>query len=79
MLPVIVKSDVKTSGQARALEPMNSADRKIVHDALVESEGISTRSEGTDPFRRVVVALASTLESSVDDQDSDQALDSQES
>ena len=74
-----VAADVKTSGQARALEPMNSADRKIVHDALVESEGISTRSEGTDPFRRVVVALASTLESSVDGQDSDQALDSQES
>lgn len=74
-----VAADVKTSGRARALEPMNSADRKIVHDALVESEGISTRSEGTDPFRRVVVALASTLESSVDDQDSDQALDSQES
>ena len=74
-----VAADVNTSGQARALEPMNSADRKIVHDALVESEGISTRSEGTDPFRRVVVALASTLESSVDDQDSDQALDSQES
>ncbi|MDA2954667.1 MAG: Jag N-terminal domain-containing protein [Actinomycetota bacterium] len=74
-----VAADVKTSGQARALEPMSSADRKIVHDALVESEGISTRSEGTDPFRRVVVALASTLESSVDDQDSDQALDSQES
>ena len=74
-----VAADVKTSGQARALEPMNSADRKIVHDALVESEGISTRSEGTDPFRRVVVALASTLESSVDDQDLDQALDSQES
>ncbi|GDX34054.1 hypothetical protein LBMAG16_08850 [Actinomycetes bacterium] len=74
-----VAADVKTSGQARALEPMNSADRKIVHDALVESEGISTRSEGTDPFRRVVVALASTLESSVEDQDSDQASESQES
>ena len=62
-----VAADVKTSGQARALEPMNSADRKIVHDALVEAEGISTRSEGTDPFRRVVVALASTFESSLDD------------
>ena len=62
-----VAADVKSSGQARALEPMNSADRKIVHDALVEAEGISTRSEGTDPFRRVVVALASTLESSLDD------------
>lgn len=56
-----VATDVKASGQARALEPMNSADRKIVHDALAEHDGISTRSEGIDPFRRVVVALASTM------------------
>ena len=63
--------DVKSSGQARALEPMNSSDRKIVHDALTELEGISTRSEGSDPFRRVVVALASISEdSAIDDTDS---------
>jgi len=42
-------------GSARMLEPMNSADRKIVHDALVDVDGISTRSEGEDPRRRVVV------------------------
>ena len=59
-----VAEDVKTSGQARALEPMNSSDRKIVHDALTEVEGVSTRSEGSDPFRRVVVALASISEDS---------------
>jgi spoIIIJ-associated protein len=74
-----VAADVKTSGQARALEPMNSSDRKIVHDALVDSEGIATRSEGTDPFRRVVVALASTLESSTEFDDSDDSDDSSES
>jgi len=63
-----VAGDVKSSGQARALEPMNSSDRKIVHDALTEVEGISTRSEGSDPFRRVVVALASISEdSAIDD------------
>lgn len=73
-----VAADVKSSGQARALEPMNSSDRKIVHDALVELEGISTRSEGTDPFRRVVVALASTLESSVEFDSSDDADSSSE-
>jgi len=66
-----VAGDVKSSGQARALEPMNSSDRKIVHDALTEVEGISTRSEGSDPFRRVVVALASISEdSAIDDIDS---------
>ena len=74
-----VAADVKTSGQARALEPMNSSDRKIVHDALVDSEGISTRSEGTDPFRRVVVALASTLETSTEFDSSDDADESLES
>lgn len=68
-----VAGDVKTSGQARALEPMNSSDRKIVHDALTEVEGISTRSEGSDPFRRVVVALASVSE----DSDSEIVADSE--
>ena len=53
-----VAEDVKTSGQARRLEPMNSADRKIVHDTLIEVDGVSTRSEGEDPKRRVVVEPA---------------------
>jgi spoIIIJ-associated protein len=47
--------EVKQSRVARVLEPMSSADRKIVHDALSEVEGISTRSEGDDPYRRVVI------------------------
>jgi spoIIIJ-associated protein len=50
-----VALEVKEMGSARMLEPMTSADRKIVHDALVDVEGISTRSEGEDPRRRVVV------------------------
>jgi spoIIIJ-associated protein len=50
-----VALEVKEMGSARRLEPMTSADRKIVHDALVDVEGISTRSEGEDPRRRVVV------------------------
>ncbi len=45
-------------GVARVLEPMSSADRKIVHDALSEVEGIGTRSEGDDPYRRVVITPA---------------------
>ncbi len=47
--------EVKESGVARVLEPMSSADRKIVHDALSGVEGIGTRSEGDDPYRRVVI------------------------
>lgn len=52
-----VANDVLASGQARVLEPMNSADRKVVHDTLLEVDGIETRSEGEEPNRRVVVDL----------------------
>ena len=50
--------EVKASGVARVLEPMSSADRKIVHDTLSDFDGIATRSEGEDQQRRVVIAPA---------------------
>jgi spoIIIJ-associated protein len=50
--------EVKASGIARVLEPMSSADRKIIHDTLSGAEGIATRSEGDDPYRRVIIAPA---------------------
>lgn len=50
--------EVKASGVARVLEPMSSADRKVIHDTLATIEHISTRSEGDDPYRRVVIAPA---------------------
>ena len=53
-----VANEVLAGGEPRALEAMNSADRKIVHDSLAEMEGIATHSEGEDPHRRVVVSLA---------------------
>lgn len=53
-----VANDVMESGTPRILEPMNSADRKIVHDTLAEVAGVITHSEGDDPFRRVVVSQA---------------------
>jgi spoIIIJ-associated protein len=40
------------------LEPMNPADRKTVHDAVVDIEGVSSFSEGEEPNRSVVIALA---------------------
>ncbi|CAB4549422.1 unannotated protein [freshwater metagenome] len=53
-----VAAEVKETGSSRMLEPMSSADRKIVHDTLAEFEGVTTRSEGDDPRRRVVVEPA---------------------
>ena len=50
--------EVRTSGKARSLEPMSAADRKVVHDALADEDGVETRSEGEDSQRRVVIVPA---------------------
>lgn len=50
-----VASDVIETGQSRVLEPMASADRKVVHDTLAEIDGVTTRSRGEDPYRQIVV------------------------
>jgi len=50
-----VAEEVRSSGVQKALEPMGSADRKVVHDAVNEIEGVSTISEGDEPRRRVVL------------------------
>jgi spoIIIJ-associated protein len=54
-----VADEVRSSGTARALEPMSSMDRKIVHDAVNELDGVDTVSEGEEPFRRVVIRPSS--------------------
>jgi spoIIIJ-associated protein len=50
-----VASDVIETGKPRVLEPMASADRKVVHDTLAEIDGVTTRSRGEDPYRQIVV------------------------
>jgi len=40
------------------LEPMNAADRKVVHDAIAEIDDVRSYSEGEDPRRAVVVAYS---------------------
>lgn len=47
---------VSSSGEEVMLEPMNAADRKVVHDAIVEIAGVVSFSEGEEPNRAVVLA-----------------------
>jgi spoIIIJ-associated protein len=54
--------EVVSTGTSRALEPMAAADRKIVHDAANLIPGVTTESEGEEPFRRVVIRPAATAE-----------------
>ena len=54
-----VADEVVSSGQARRLEPMSPADRKVVHDTANTIDGVTTSSEGEEPRRRVVIAPSS--------------------
>ena len=39
------------------LEPMNAYERHVIHTALQDMDGVTTYSMGTEPNRRVIVAL----------------------
>lgn len=47
---------IKTRRYVR-LEPMNPYERKIIHATLQQNPEINTRSEGEEPYRRVVIEL----------------------
>ena len=46
---------VLESGEAVSLAPMTPFERKVVHDAVAEVDGVVSESEGVEPERRVVV------------------------
>lgn len=48
--------DAKNTGEQVDLEPMNSFERKIVHD-IVREEGLKSRSHGEEPKRFVSIYL----------------------
>jgi spoIIIJ-associated protein len=50
-----VADEVRSTGQSRMLEPMSAPDRKVVHDTAATISGVTSRSEGEDPQRRVVL------------------------
>jgi spoIIIJ-associated protein len=43
------------SGRSVRLEPMNPYERKVIHASLQKVDGITTRSEGEEPYRRVII------------------------
>jgi spoIIIJ-associated protein len=48
---------VKRSKRAFALEPMNPYERRIIHATLQNDKYVSTRSEGEEPYRKVIIYL----------------------
>jgi len=47
--------EVKESGKSQTLGPLNAAERRVVHMAISEIEGIETESTGVDPYRKVII------------------------
>lgn len=45
------------SGKSVRLEPMNPYERKVIHSTLQSNPKVTTRSEGVEPNRRVVIEL----------------------
>ena len=48
---------VARTGRVVKLEPMNPYERMIIHAALQGDERVVTRSEGEEPYRRVIIEL----------------------
>lgn len=51
---------VVRTGTHYNLEPMNPAERRIIHSALQNFQGVTTYSEGEEPERHVVIAPTQT-------------------
>lgn len=61
---------VKESGEPMELKPMNSFERKVVHD-VVRDEGLKSRSHGEEPHRYVTVYLRNKNEDNVEEEEVD--------
>ena len=46
---------VAKNGRKQTLEPMPSAERRIIHIALRDNPAVTTESTGEDPYRKVVI------------------------
>lgn len=60
--------DVRESGEPEDLDPMNSFERKIVHD-VVRDEGLKSRSHGEEPHRYVTIYLKASANTAAEDED----------
>ena len=52
-----IASSVKRSRRPFAFEPMNPYERRVIHSTLQNDKYVITKSEGEEPYRKVVVML----------------------
>ncbi len=51
----VAKSVLRT-GRSQPLEPMNPYERRVIHSAISEIEGVSSRSVGEEPYRKIIIS-----------------------
>ena len=50
---------VKRTRRSVSLEPMNPYERRVIHSTLQSDRNVTTKSEGEEPFRHVVISYKS--------------------
>jgi spoIIIJ-associated protein len=51
-----VSKNVLKTGRSQSLEPMNPYERRIIHAKISEIDGVTSRSVGEEPFRKVIIS-----------------------
>jgi spoIIIJ-associated protein len=51
-----IANNVQRSGRSYALEPMNPYERRIIHAAISEIDGVVSQSKGEEPWRKVIIS-----------------------
>jgi len=55
-LALNIARKVKATKRSVTLEPMSTFERRIIHSVLQGDRGIATHSEGSEPYRNIVIA-----------------------
>lgn len=62
-----IAEGVKKNGRTSALEPMNPYERRIIHATVSEIEGVTSKSVGEEPYRKVLISSTERRERRNDD------------
>jgi len=57
-----IAEEVKRKGRPRELEPMNPAERRVIHLTLKDDKDVETLSKGEGTYRRVVISPRKKVE-----------------
>lgn len=55
-LALKVAKSVLRTGRSQPLEPMNPYERRVIHSAVSKIDGVSSRSVGEEPYRKIVIS-----------------------